>query len=225
MKKAPKRVSLECRYEKEQHPKPFFTSEYARPMNLYRRFFFALVFTCATLTLNSCASSTITTSIDSTIDFSAYRTFAWLPDSSWRETKYDNAILQRNVEQETVRLLKIKGYTVDTLRADFLVHHHITIENRTRLVQASNYRYAPNMFMGRYGYFYRMYQPMMISNRFREVPYREGTLIIDIIDRKEQRLVWRGWSEQSLEGVADFENSVSSRVWDIIARFPALANR
>jgi hypothetical protein len=70
-----------------------------------------------------------------------------------------------------------------------------------------------------------MYQPMMISNRFREVPYREGTLIIDIIDRKEQRLVWRGWSEQSLEGVADFENSVSSRVWDILARFPALANR
>lgn len=194
-------------------------------MNTSHSLFFALIFICATLTSNSCTSSTITTNIDSTIDFSAYRTFAWLPDSSWRETKYDNAILQRNVEQETVKILKSKGYRVDTLRADFLVHHHITVENRTRLVQASNYRYAPNIFMGRYGYFYTMYQPMMISNRFREVPYREGTLIIDVIDRKEQRLVWRGWSEKSIEGITDFETSLSSRVWDILAQFPAYANR
>jgi Domain of unknown function (DUF4136) len=177
----------------------------------------------ATLTLHSCTSANVATSIDSTIDFATYRTFAWLPDSSWKETKYDNDILQRNVEQEVVRILKAKGYVVDTLQADFLVHHHVTVEDRTRLVQAPSYRYAPSMgFMGRYGY-YSMYQPMMVSNGFREVPYREGTLIVDVIDRKQQRLVWRGWSEQPLEGIAEFERSVGYRLQEILVKFPALS--
>jgi hypothetical protein len=202
--------------------------EFKMKMHSFLRLTISLIFAVSVagfvlsgLILSSCSSANVATSIDNTIDFASYRTFAWLPDSSWQETKYDNAILQRNVEQEVVRLLKVKGYAVDTLRADFLVHHHVTVENRTRLVQAPNYRYTPNMFMGRYGYYYSMYQPMMIRNSFREVEYREGTLIVDVIDSKQQRLVWRGWSEEPLEGVADFERSLQSRVQEILAKFPA----
>jgi hypothetical protein len=173
------------------------------------------------LFLHSCATSTITTSVDSTVNFAAYRTFAWLPDSSWKETKYDNAIVQRKVEQETVRLLKAKGYVVDTLQADFLVHHHITVEERTRIIQAPAYQYSPSIFFHRFGYYYSMHEPMVVSNRFREIPYREGTLIVDVVDRKQQRLVWRGWSEQPMESIAELEHSLSIRLEEILAQFPA----
>jgi hypothetical protein len=173
------------------------------------------------LALSSCASSGVATSVDSTINFAAYRTFAWLPDSTWQETKYDNAILQRRVEQEVVQLLKIKGYTLDTLQADFLVHHHVTVEDRKRVVQAPSYLYSPNRYFANRGYFLSMYEPMMVSNRFREVQYREGILIVDVVDRKQQRLVWRGWSEQPIESMTEFERSVESRVKEIVAQFPA----
>lgn len=176
---------------------------------------------CAMFFLHSCATSTITTSVDSTINFATYRTFAWLPDSSWKETKYDNAIVQRKVEQETVRLLKAKGYALDTLQADFLVHHHITVEDRTRTIQAPVYRYSPSIFFHRFGYYYSMREPMMVSNRFREIPYREGTLIVDVVDRKQQRLVWRGWSEQPMENIAELERSLSIRLGEILSQFPA----
>ncbi len=171
------------------------------------------------LALNSCASSNIVTSVDSSINFAAYRSFAWLPDSSWHETKYDNAIVQRRVEQEVVRLLKMKGYVVDTLQADFLVHHHVVVETKTRIVHAPSYRYGPSIFFNRFGYYFSMYEPMVVTNRFREVPYREGTLIVDVVDRRQQRLVWRGWSEQPLDGIADFERSLEYRVQEILAQF------
>lgn len=173
------------------------------------------------LALSSCASSSIATSVDSTINFASYRTFAWLPDSTWQETKYDNAILQRRVEQEVVQLLKTKGYTLDTLQADFLVHHHVTVEERKRVLQAPSYLYSPNRYFANRGYFLSMYEPMMVSNRFREVQYREGTLIVDVVDRKQQRLVWRGWSEQPIQSIAEFERSVESRLKEIVAQFPA----
>lgn len=187
------------------------------------RSFLALGFylVVSALALSSCASSGITTSVDSSINFAAYRTFAWLPDSTWQETKYDNAILQRRVEQEVVQLLKTKGYTLDTLHADFLVHHHVTVEERKRVLQAPSYLYSPNRYFANRGYFLSMYEPMMVSNRFREVQYREGTLIVDVVDRKQQRLVWRGWSEQPIESIAEFERSVESRLKDIVAQFPA----
>jgi hypothetical protein len=173
------------------------------------------------LALSSCASSGVATSVDSSINFAAYRTFAWLPDSTWQETKYDNAILQRRVEQEVVQLLKTKGYTLDTLQADFLVHHHVTVEDRKRVLQAPSYLYSPNRYFANRGYFLSMYEPMMVSNRFREVQYREGTLIVDVVDRKQQRLVWRGWSEQPIESISEFERSVASRLKEIVAQFPA----
>lgn len=186
---------------------------------LPRSLFFYLFLSA--LALSSCASSDITTSVDSSINFAAYRTFAWLPDSTWQETKYDNAILQRRVEQEVVQLLKSKGYTLDTLQADFLVHHHVTVEERKRVVQAPSYLYSPNRYFANRGYFLSMYEPMMVSNRLREVQYREGILIVDVVDRKQQRLVWRGWSEQPIESIAEFERSVESRLKDIVAQFPA----
>ncbi len=180
---------------------------------LPRSLFFHLFLSA--LALSSCASSGIATSVDSSINFAAYRTFAWLPDSTWQETKYDNAILQRRVEQEVVQLLKSKGYTLDTLQADFLVHHHVTVEERKRVVQAPSYLYSPNRYFANRGYFLSMYEPMMVSNRLREVQYREGILIVDVVDRKQQRLVWRGWSEQPIESIAEFERSVESRLKDL----------
>ena len=61
----------------------------------------------------------------------------------------------------------------------------------------------------------------MVSNRFAPTPYREGTLIVDIIDRKQQRLVWRGSSEQPMGNLSDFDRSLEKRLKDILLQFPA----
>lgn len=175
----------------------------------------------ALITLTSCATSNVATNVDSTINIPAYRTFAWLQDSSWRETKFDNAVLQRGIEQEGVRILTAKGYTLDTLYAEFLVHHHIAVESQMRDIQAQNYSYAPNGLTRGNGYYLSTYQPLMISNKFAPAPYREGTLIVDIIDRKQQRLVWRGWSEQTSDNLSDFDRSLEKRLKDILLQFPA----
>lgn len=173
------------------------------------------------IVLSSCAASNVATNVDSTINFPSYRTFAWMPDSSWRETKFDNVILQRGIEQEGVRILTAKGYVIDTLYAEFLVHHHIAVEYRMRDIQAQNYSYAPNKSSWGYGYYFSMYQPMMVSNQFAPIPYREGTLIVDIIDRKQQRLVWRGWSESPTGTMGEYDRSLEKRLKDILSQFPA----
>ena len=54
--------------------------------------------------------------------------------------------------------------------------------------------------------------------------YDAGTLFVDLIDRRTNTLVWRGWAESSLDGVIDdqrsMEETIDKAVAQILARLP-----
>lgn len=55
-----------------------------------------------------------------------------------------------------------------------------------------------------------------------------GTLMVDLIDRRTNRLAWRGWSEDSFDGVVDdqrwMEETIDKTVARILARLPRNAS-
>jgi hypothetical protein len=54
--------------------------------------------------------------------------------------------------------------------------------------------------------------------------YEAGTLVLDMVDTRTNRVVWRGWAQRSLEGVIDhpdrMEQVVERAVAKMLAEFP-----
>jgi hypothetical protein len=44
------------------------------------------------------------------------------------------------------------------------------------------------------------------------VEYEQGTLVLDIVDARTRRIVWRGWAEQSLSGVIDDQDRLQHEI-------------
>ena len=65
-----------------------------------------------------------------------------------------------------------------------------------------------------------------ISDRgSRILVFDEGTVLLDVVDAETRRLLWRGWSESSFDGVvADqdwMEETIDRLVQQIFGRFPS----
>jgi hypothetical protein len=48
--------------------------------------------------------------------------------------------------------------------------------------------------------------------------YDAGTLLIDLVDARTNRLVWRGWAEGSVDGVIDNQEWMEARIDEAVTR-------
>jgi hypothetical protein len=62
--------------------------------------------------------------------------------------------------------------------------------------------------------------PVVIGSQNQMIEYKEGTLIIDVIDRRQGKLVWRGWSSDALPGPDVYREVLPSEVREIFRNFP-----
>jgi hypothetical protein len=91
-----------------------------------------------------------------------------------------------------------------------MIHYHIIIDDRTI------------MHTDPYGY----YGPYWINTEMYIYEYREGTLIIDLMDARTNHLVWRGWVTSFLKDrdPNNMEESINKAIRMIFAEYPAHAN-
>nr|WP_294943987.1 DUF4136 domain-containing protein [uncultured Mucilaginibacter sp.] len=159
--------------------------------------------------LSACSSYNYYTAAANKTNLSSYRTFAWAPmkrDSGkqWRPlTEIGNGKLQ---EAAKTALLQ-KGLAINEQNPDLLVGY-ATVTGRGSKI---TYYYSP-MYGGYYGGFgYGWYRPFAYGYYgygfpnyggayAARVPYKEGTIIIDLIDPKTNTLIWRGY------GVGELHN-------------------
>ena len=100
---------------------------------------------------------------------------------------------------------KSVNYTKDS--PDLRVHYHIVIDNKSMILPT------------RYGYNYSQY---WIRNETDVYYYREGTLIIDLMDTKNNNLVWRGWGTRIIDNrdIELREQEINDAVYKIKKAFP-----
>ncbi len=174
--------------------------------------------------LSACSSYSYFTAARNKTNMSGYRTFAWLaPDM---QTGKAGAVVKKEIGDEavksaTITALETKGLKLQETDADLLVSYS-TITGRGVKTE-----FYPSYYGGLYsgfgwggygGWGYRSFYGY--GGRFgggwgfpyyggyygggggvvAKVPYKEGTLIIDIIDRNSRQLVWRGF------GVGELHN-------------------
>jgi hypothetical protein len=148
------------------------------------------------------------------IDFSKYRTYAWMKSDvkAGENPLYYNEIASRNVEQTVENELTTKG---------------LRKVKRTRTVATNNgpYRpfYGPYYGWGRWGYAgwgpgwwgWNNFGP-----QYQQEQYQAGTLVVDMVDYRTKRLVWRGSVQNAVNDPARIGNQLAREVRRIVDKFP-----
>ena len=137
-----------------------------------------------------CAPITVGAHLERSANFAEYVSYDWEPpdnlpvgDPRLDNNPFFNDYLQGAVE----RRLAAKGFErAQGQQPDLLVHYHATVSQKLDV-----YRDDSHM-----GYCYDNCDPQYVE-------YEQGTLVLDIVDTRTRRIVWRGWAEQSLSGVID----------------------
>ena len=185
-----------------------------------------MLFTSALL--SSCAVLNVGSDQDNTIDFKQYKTFAWYAKdpTSLKNDQFDNQIIESNIKNLVSAELKRRGYIVDIDSPDVLLDYNIMIEKKVDQQQAPVYYHPYN-----YGYYnpYRplntpyAYQQNVIGYQTQNIPYKDGTLTLSMVDRKTNRLIWRGWGEGVVTDAQVYESQLPKGIDEIFNEFPIKA--
>lgn len=89
--------------------------------------------------------------------------------------------------------------------------------------------YNPSYYINHYPYYSPYGFPVGPSyhvNSFAQaVKYTEGTLILDVIDRKTGELIWRGWNKEPLTDPATYERDLPGEITSIFRKYPSHKKR
>lgn len=167
------------------------------------------------------------------VDFSRYRTYDWAK-TDVKATGDQNPIYKSSLAEQMIKdainsefgKLGIQQ-AQNNAQPDFYVTYHLYVEDAERTVSnppaaGFAYPYAVSYRGGflpvNYGYWY---SPAYFNTGYRTEQYKEGTLILDIIDARSNDLVWRGSIADPVDNPAQFGKQFSESARDILEKFPA----
>ncbi len=142
---------------------------------------------------------TVRTDYDKSIKIATYNSFAWLDKEGIEERNnplYYNELNDRRIREATVGQLTGKGYSLDPAAPRLKVHYHIVIEDKTQVRSDT-------------------YSPYWIKSERDVYTYREGTLIIDLMDGQNEMLLWRGWA---ISALSDTDQMSDELIRDAVAK-------
>jgi hypothetical protein len=169
----------------------------------------AAVAICA-LAVTGCATTmSLSSHVERGLDFGRYRTYDWgpadaLPTGDPRLDK--NPFFKDHVEGAVEKQLAARGFEMSTSGTpDLLIHYHASITQRidvNRVDRGYGYCYTDDCQSG-------------------VIEYEAGTLVLDIVDTRTNRVIWRGWAQDSVEGVLDNEDRMERKINEAVTRMLA----
>ncbi len=142
--------------------------------------------------LSSCSSLDISTDYDPTQDFSKHKTYRWarIKERDPNDILSKNIMLRKRVQVAVNNGLKEKGFTkLDRGKPDFIVFVHAGVQQRMNVYHHGGYHYGG--WWGPYGSY------SSVSH------YKQGTLVVDIVDTEEKELSWRGIASDVVQSYSD----------------------
>jgi hypothetical protein len=186
-------------------------------------FFFAIV----AISLSACQSAmTVVTDSDKSVDFNQYKTFQLLP---WPEelnslvSKTSQALVDQSIKETLTRY----GYTYVDQNADLVVSTYVHIDEEKGVTAYNNYYGSPGYgYYGGFGYGYGYGYGGVSTTTYQEYSYQVGSLILDIYDQKEKKLIWQGiGSDQLADNAQKTQKKIPSYVRQVLYDFPKVKTK
>ena len=167
--------------------------------------------------LSGCSSIEVSTDYDSSVSFSGYRTYAWIPGPQERtgDPRLDNSLLDARIREAVERHLAAKGYKKEESGSpDFLITYHVALKGKLDVTTMNNYGYGPGWRGARMA-------GAGSTTYVRE--YQEGSLLVDIVNPAQRHLVWRGTAQAEVTPTSTPEEKkarLDEAVGKILEGFP-----
>ena len=180
--------------------------------------FSLLLATLLGLSLAGCAPR-IYTEQDDQASFGGFHSYAWVapaPGKNVKDPILDSQILEGRVHRAVTAELKNRGFEEVAADAnpDFVVTYHTS--NKEKIEST-----GPSFSFGFVDAFPRGFGAVAVPVGGDVQSREEGTLMLDVIDGKSKRLVWRGWTKGWVSQDSYTDEAVKSAVQQILAKFPA----
>ncbi len=134
---------------------------------------------------------------DRNASFGSYKTFAWMePNGYDLEDSYP--LLHKRIVNYIEAKMQQGGLRKVTSNPDLLVTYYVSTKEETRINTVSmGYGYGPGWgwdpyWSGYWGSYGSMGSTTYVST------YTKGTMIIDVVDAKTKKLIWRGTMEHTV---------------------------
>jgi hypothetical protein len=169
-------------------------------------------FYTAFLGLTACSTVTTTTDFDPSAPFNKYRTYTLMQPNEEPPLSPSSEIAYRDALQSN---LAARGLREVADNADLHVLRHVSTEEKLFTYQTTNFGYG-------YGYGYGPYgawggYPGGYTN---VSEYTEGTLIIDFVDAKTRKLVFRGIGKGTMGDPQTNAQHIREAIQKIMLAFP-----
>ncbi|GGI56418.1 hypothetical protein GCM10011444_07270 [Winogradskyella haliclonae] len=178
----------------------------------------------------SCASN-VRTKKYTNDNFNEFKTFAYLPNTGFNATDF-NSDLDKSVEESLITVMNTKmvenGFSVNKDNPDLLVllttsndiKSNLNNKNKNNSEQAATgggFSSSPNYATVSVSDYKRYYSKggEEISNR----PYKKGSLVVEVFNRKSKELVWIGIAEDFKSHISD-QTLMTRMINEIFKEFP-----
>lgn len=126
---------------------------------------------------------------DREFDLKNCKTYQWAPQKDIEARNnplYYNELTDKRIKKIANDQLKVKGLVLVSDEPDIIMHYHIVVDDRFSTATDP----------------YGMYGPYWARSG-RIIQYKEGTLIVDMMDQKTNSLMWRGYAVSVIENNND----------------------
>lgn len=174
------------------------------------------------LMLVGCSSMSVRTDFDHDYDFSFYQTYRWaiVKELNPNDALQRNPLVGDRVKASVDRVLQAKGFKLmETGEVDFVVVVHAGVQEKMEVTDWGTSYYGGgwyNPWWGSYG------------GHTDVSYYKEGTLVIDVVNAKKMKLTWRGLGTATVKDYKDskkMEADIDKAVNKILASFPPGAEK
>lgn len=145
---------------------------------------------------------------DNAVNFNQYRTFGWAEEKTLKD-RNSNDIIDAKLKAEVAKYLEKNGWRESKNKPDVILDYNIVVEKNIREDNKAVYSQPYTRFF--YNPYTRRVMPVyypaqIVGYETYEIPVKEGTLTLHMIDNKTNKLVWQGWTSDEIT-----ERQISSK--------------
>jgi len=188
------------------------------PMKASVLFLSAIAFACL---FSACETVEVTTDHDPSANFANYRTYTLAPPKKGQTlSPSSEAALRDSLRTE----LAARGITeAPGGKADLDIVRHVFIQQKTSVQQYTDWGYY-HYGAWPYGYGYYGMWPGAPTTYAMVDQYHEGTMILDFVDARTKKLVFRGTGQAVVSGSESNAEKIRQGVHKMMEGYPAGAH-
>jgi hypothetical protein len=161
--------------------------------------------------------------------YSAYKTYAFIPTKDTAYTKmFDKKRLESLMSAAAIRELSKKGMRLDTAKPDCFFTYKLIVNRQYKVDQQQDVVYNPNVFTPAFDNDAKVYtfssdnRPVTYAGKYNIDTLREGSLVIDMIDTKLSKVIWRSTAQGEKKETFQqpTEGTVNVIIHEMFKKFP-----